>query len=151
MVFSTRRPEVGARIAQHTVAVVGSRVHALTPATSFFVSQAHGNDSSDGSLAHPFRSIGRCARALDTHESTGVSTCEIDPGTYRENVQLNTTGRRVTFRARELPDTSSGSVVLSGLDMLANLNWKHSTTGRCIYRQEPLSRSRFGRFSSAAK
>ena len=54
------------------------------PAASLYVDSTSGDDSNDGSAAHPFRTAQHCQ-----NQATAGTTCVLRAGTYRESISIN--------------------------------------------------------------
>lgn len=86
----------------------------------YHVSTTQGSDSNDGSAAHPFKTIQKCA---DVSQAQAEGTeCSILRGTYRESVAFSATSKTnpSLFRAASVTDTPP---VISGLDVVTNHDW----------------------------
>ena len=94
----------------------------IVPAASLYVDSTSGDDSNDGSAAHPFRTAQHCQ-----NQATLGTTCVLRAGTYRESISINKNS--VAFRG-------DGAAVLSGLDLL-DLKWERDSRP-CTWRA-PLS------------
>ena len=79
-------------------------------AATRYVQASAGSDANDGSAAHPYRTIGKCATT-----ATRGQTCAIRPGIYREVLKPNS---GVTIRSE------GGIVTLLATDRVAG--WKRS-------------------------
>eukprot|EP01047_Picozoa_sp_COSAG01_P059524 COSAG01_NODE_7159_length_3325_cov_2.018909_1_plen_453_part_00 len=88
-------------------------------APEFFV-RPDGDDGGPGSAARPFKSLGRCAKAMAA--AGAAASCQVGGGTYRETVLLPPqSAHALAFRAM-----GESRPVLSGLDVLEGLRWRRS-------------------------
>jgi hypothetical protein len=88
-------------------------------APEFFV-RPDGDDGGPGSAARPFKSLGRCAKAMAA--ASVAASCQVGGGTYRETVLLPPqSAHALAFRA-----VGGSRPVLSGLDVLEGLRWRRS-------------------------
>ncbi|MBE7560186.1 right-handed parallel beta-helix repeat-containing protein [bacterium] len=64
----------------------------ITVATAYFVSDADGDNTNDGSLGSPFKTITYALGQVTAHPEYGATFIEVATGVYREQVTLNTDG-----------------------------------------------------------
>ncbi len=85
--------------------------------TTLFVDASSGADSNAGTASRPLLTIGRAAQiALGSYRAGRSTTIVINPGTYRESIELEGAGQgsnaSITFEAAK-----PGSVVITGSDI----------------------------------
>ena len=94
------------------IALAAATAWSAPTTATLYVDAAHGDDSNDGSAAHPFQTAQHCQ-----NQATPGTTCVLRAGTYRESISINKNS--IAFRA-------DGAAVLSGLDLL-DLKWERDT------------------------
>jgi hypothetical protein len=110
--------------------------HASAANTTYYVSQATGNDTTNNglSLSAPFKSIQRCVNAL--HEG---DTCEVSSGIYRETITPPISGKDgspITIKA-----ANGANVVVSGTDPIASAWTSAGIAGMPAVYKTPYTRS----------
>jgi len=85
---------------------------------AIYVDATHGNDSNNGSISSPLKTIGAGVKmALANNDASVGSRVIINPGTYRESVVISnsrkSTSLPITFQA-----ASNGTAVVSGADLI---------------------------------
>ena len=117
--------ELGTKCKHAPVPAAGAR-HAPAPApalkpsaNTFYASASHGSDKSDGSLAHPFATLGHAL--LAARKATGASTIQLLKGTYYlgETLELDERDSGLTIAAYQ-----GEHVVVSGGTHLTGLQWR---------------------------
>jgi hypothetical protein len=96
-----------------------------------YVDVVNGNDNNSGSQNAPFKTIGKSVAVAEANNQDGIGThVYINPGLYRENIDLQGTERDTT-----LPETyeavTPGTVLISGADRYTN--WTQSSGNSSIY------------------
>lgn len=99
--------------------------------TTLFVDATHGSDSNAGTQDQPVQTIGYATSLAVTNNQSSIGTkIVINPGTYRESINLLATQRDtslpITFQA-----ATSGTVVVSGADLWTG--WKVYSGNASIY------------------
>lgn len=114
-----------AHLAALVVVMVGG---ARASAADLYVSPS-GDDAADGSSAHPFLTIGKCASV-----AAAGDTCWIAPGTYAELVapaNSGTAGNPITFAALDpaSPPVLAGTRALTGFSPWQGSIWQAASAG----------------------
>ena len=104
-----------------------------TAAVEIFVDGSSGLDTNPGTSAKPVKTISRGASiASANHRNNIATTVTINPGTYREFVQISgvnpNVGAPVTFQASKI-----GSVIISGSDVWTDWRADSAAPGRFVH------------------
>jgi hypothetical protein len=98
---------------------------------TLYVDTAKGSDSNPGTQQQPLKTIGAAAAAAETNNHSSIGTkIIINPGTYRESIQLShsskDTSLPITFQA-----ATTGTVIVSGATVYSG--WGTYSLNNSIY------------------
>ena len=97
-----------------------------------YVDAAKGNDSNNGTLTSPLKTIGAAVTmALNNNHSSIGSKVIINPGTYREAVKISGGGSRTTSLPITFQAATAGTVFISGADVVSG--WTVNSSNSKLY------------------
>jgi hypothetical protein len=113
------------------VAHAQANVNESQESVQLYVDVMNGNDNNPGSQSEPFKTIAKSVAVAEANNQNSIGThVYINPGLYRENINLHGTGQDTT-----LPETfeavTPGTVLISGADPYTN--WTQTSGNSSIY------------------
>jgi hypothetical protein len=98
---------------------------------TLYVDVVNGNDNNSGSQGEPFKTIGKSVAVAEANNQSGIGThVYINPGLYRENIDLQAT-ERDTLLPETYEAATAGTVLISGADPYTN--WTQYSRNSKIY------------------